>query len=114
MSKHLTTNYRLELTAINALNKLIHNYRREDVIYLCQNHSFDYAWHYYWEGDHQTLTIPMFWETWADKFDLETQAFLLDYAMQRYGEEAYRNIDGAADWKKRFKDQHSDTPDADD
>ncbi|MBO0936420.1 hypothetical protein J2I47_07655 [Fibrella sp. HMF5335] len=106
----LVGTYRLELTTINALNKLVHNYSQEDVAYLRQNHAFDYAWTYYWNGDENGVTIEQFWATWSDKFELETQAFLLDYAMQRYGEEAYRNIDGAMGWKQRLsqllQDQH--------
>ena len=96
-------NYRLELTTVNALNLLIHNYRREDVNYLRQNRSFDYAWQQYWNGDHESLTLEKFWPVWAEKFDHETQAYLLHYAMQRYGEEAYRALDGATDWKKRLQ-----------
>jgi hypothetical protein len=45
--KSLVASYRLELTTINALNLLIHNYRREDLDYLRQNRSFDYAWQHY-------------------------------------------------------------------
>lgn len=88
----LIAQYRLELTVINALNKIIHNYRREDIDYLQQNRSFAHAWDYYWDGYRQTVTILLFWETWADKFDHATQAFVLDYALHRYGEEAYRAI----------------------
>lgn len=111
----LVSSYRLELTTISALNKLVHNYSREDVAYLRQNRSFDHAWTYYWNGDQDGLTIEQFWATWTDKFELETQAFLLDYAMQRYGEEAYRNIDQAMGWKERLsqllKDQHPEASD---
>lgn len=111
----LVATYRLELTTINVLNKLVHNYSRDDLAYLRQNRSFDHAWTYYWNGDEQGLTLEQFWATWADKFELETQAFLLDYAMQRYGEEAYRNIDGAMGWKERLKqlmkEQHPDASD---
>ena len=114
----LVSSYRLELTTINALNLLIHNYSQDDLTYLRQNHSFDYAWQYYWDGDSEGLTHEKFWPTWIEKFNFETQAFLLDYAMQRYGEEAYRNLDGAANWKKRLsellKEQHPDDPDLND
>ena len=115
---NLVASYRLELTTVNALNLLIHNYRRQDIEYLRKNPSFDYAWQMYWHGDHETLTIDKFWPVWAEKFDYPTQAYLLHYAMQRYGEEAYRNIDGAADWKKRLdqllNEQHPDDSDAND
>lgn len=108
----LVANYRLELTTINALNKLVHNYSRDDIAYLRQNRSFDYAWTHYWNGDEDGVTIEKFWATWADKFELETQAFLLDYAIHRYGEEAYRGIDQAIGWKERLKqllkDQYPD------
>lgn len=111
----LIANYRLELTTINALNLLVHNYNRDEVAYLRQNRSFNHAWTYYWNGDEEGVSIEKFWSTWTDKFDLQTQAFLLEYAMQRYGEEAYRNIDHAADWRERLqqllKEQH---PGADD
>lgn len=100
----LVASYRLELTTINALNLLIHNYRREDLNYLRQNRSFDHAWQYYWNGDIEGLTHEKFWPIWVEKFDHETQAFLLDYAIERYGEEAYRNIDRAEGWKKRLQE----------
>jgi hypothetical protein len=110
----LVATYRLELTTINALNLLIHNYGSDDLDYLRKNRSFDHAWTYYWNGDEDGLDHEKFWPTWVDKFDHETQAFLLDYAMERYGEEAYRAIDSAANWQKRLQDllreQH---PDAD-
>ena len=114
---HLVRTYRLELTTITALNKLVHNYNREDIAYLRQNRAFDHVWTYYWNGDQDGLTIEQFWATWTDKFDLATQAFLLDYAMQRYGEEAYRNIDYATGWKERLsqmmKDQDPQVSDTD-
>jgi len=116
-SNKLVANYRLELSTINALNLLIHNYSQDDIDYLRQNRSFNHAWTYYWDGGREGISIETFWATWTDKFDLETQAFLLEYAIHRYGEEAYRNIDHATGWKERLsqllKEQYPDAPELD-
>ncbi|CCH57619.1 hypothetical protein BN8_p06815 (plasmid) [Fibrisoma limi BUZ 3] len=119
MTAHnLIATYRLELTTINALNLLVHNYSQDDIVHLRQNRSFDHAWSYYWNGDEEGVTIEKFWSTWADKFDHQTQAFLLDFAMKRYGEEAYSNIDQATGWRDRLnqllKEQYPDTTDTSD
>jgi len=81
--------YRIELSSIKALNLLFHNYKTKDIDYLRKNREFAHVWAEYWDGYQRTVTVEQFWGMWADKFSYSTQAYILDFAMERFGEEAY-------------------------
>lgn len=89
----LTSKYRLELTTIRALNLLFYDYTREDIAALCEHPTFAHTWDAYLGGGTRTVELTEFWDIWSRKWDYETQGFVTDYAMRRYGEEAYRGID---------------------
>lgn len=98
-----TSRYRIELTTIRALNLLFYNYTEPDIEALCAHQTFAYTWNEYLGGGTRTVELTQFWDIWSSKWDFETQGFVTDYAMKRYGEEAYRSIDGAERLLRAFR-----------
>ena len=96
----LVSQYRIELTSIRALNLLFYNYSSEDINALKKHRAFDYTWNEYLGGGTRTVTLEDFWEIWSIKWYYETQAFVLDHAMERYGEEAYSGIGTSEEFKQ--------------
>lgn len=94
-----------ELLAIECVNALFWNYTREDIRILKEQHpDFAYVWDRYIAHLSGQESFNALWEYWMTKFSVTTKNGLIDYALERYGEEKREALESAYQMK-RFRDR---------
>ncbi|KAA9341168.1 hypothetical protein [Larkinella humicola] len=97
-----------ELLAIECVNALFWNYTNTDIHVLrVQYKDFDYIWDTYISDLSGQDSFNMLWECWMTKMNVETKAGIIEYALEKYGDEKRGALVGAtraADFWKSLDD----------
>lgn len=85
-----------ELLAIECINALFWDYTRDDIQTLRgQYKDFDYVWDIYINNKGDEEAFDILWECWMTKLNVATKHGLIEYALDKYGEEKMRALDSA-------------------
>lgn len=98
-----------ELLSIECLTALFWNYTREDIRVLKEQYSdFAYIWDTYIDHLSGQESFNALWECWMTKFNVATKHGLIEYALDRYGEEKRESLESAYRMNQFWKQMEAD------